>query len=39
MLERQLEPEMGLNVWEKNFLNANPYRYHQFQNKTPQKKR
>lgn len=39
MLERQLEPEMGLNVWKQNFLNANPYRYKQFKNKTAEKKR
>jgi len=39
MLERQLEPEMGLNVWKQNFLNANPYRYPQFKNKTAEKKR
>lgn len=39
MLEGQLNPAMGLNVWQKNFLNANPYRYRQFMNKTPAKKK
>lgn len=38
-LERQLEPNMPLGSWEKNFLNANPYRYRQFKNKTPAKKK
>ena len=39
MLERQLEPTMDLDAWNNNFQNADPNKYHQFKNKTPEKKK
>jgi hypothetical protein len=39
MLERQLEPNMELDTWVDNFQNADPQKYHQFKNKTPEKKK
>jgi hypothetical protein len=39
MLERQLEPTMDLDTWDQNFQNADPQKYHQFKNKTPEKKK
>jgi hypothetical protein len=39
MLERQLEPTMDLDTWNNNFQNADPQKYHQFKNKTPEKKK
>jgi hypothetical protein len=39
MLERQLEPTMDLDAWVDNFQNADPQKYHQFKNKTPEKKK
>jgi len=39
MLERQLEPTMDLDTWVDNFQNADPNKYHQFKNKTPEKKK
>ena len=39
MLERQLEPTMDLDTWNNNFQNADPNKYHQFKNKTPEKKK
>jgi hypothetical protein len=39
MLERQLEPTMDLDVWVDNFQNADPNKYHQFKNKSPEKKK
>ena len=39
MLERQLEPTMDLDAWNDNFQNADPQKYHQFKNKTPEKKK
>jgi len=39
MLERQLEPTMDLDVWVDNFQNADPSKYHQFKNKSPEKKK
>lgn len=39
MLERQLEPTMDLDTWVDNFQNADPNKYHQFKNKTAEKKK
>jgi hypothetical protein len=39
MVERQLEPTMDLDAWVDNFQNADPQKYHQFKNKTPEKKK
>jgi hypothetical protein len=39
MMERQLEPTMDLDTWVDNFQNADPQKYHQFKNKTPEKKK
>ena len=39
MMERQLEPTMDLDAWVDNFQNADPNKYHQFKNKTPEKKK
>ena len=39
MVERQLEPTMNLDSWIDNFQNADPNKYHQFKNKTPEKKK
>ncbi len=39
MVERQLEPTMDLDTWVDNFQNADPNKYHQFKNKTPEKKK
>jgi hypothetical protein len=39
MLEKQLEPTMDLDTWIDNFQNADPNKYHQFKNKTPEKKK
>lgn len=39
MLERQLEPTMDLDAWNDNFQNADPQKYHQFKNKSPEKKK
>ena len=39
MMERQLEPNMDLDAWVDNFQNADPNKYHQFKNKTPEKKK
>lgn len=39
MVERQLEPTMDLDTWNNNFQNADPNKYHQFKNKTPEKKK
>jgi len=39
MVERQLEPTMDLDAWVDNFQNADPNKYHQFKNKTPEKKK
>jgi len=39
MVERQLEPTMDLDTWVDNFQNADPQKYHQFKNKTPEKKK
>jgi hypothetical protein len=39
MMERQLEPTMDLDAWVDNFQNADPQKYHQFKNKTPEKKK
>ena len=39
MVERQLEPTMDLDAWNDNFQNADPQKYHQFKNKTPEKKK
>jgi hypothetical protein len=39
MMERQLEPTMDLDAWNNNFQNADPQKYHQFKNKTPEKKK
>ena len=39
MVERQLEPNMELDTWVDNFQNADPNKYHQFKNKTPEKKK
>ena len=39
MMERQLEPTMDLDTWVDNFQNADPNKYHQFKNKTPEKKK
>ena len=39
MMERQLEPTMDLDAWNNNFQNADPNKYHQFKNKTPEKKK
>ena len=38
MVERQLEPTMDLDAWNDNFQNADPQKYHQFKNKSPEKK-
>lgn len=39
MMERQLEPNMELDTWVDNFQNADPNKYRQFKNKTPEKKK
>ena len=39
MMERQLEPTMDLDAWNDNFQNADPQKYHQFKNKSPEKKK
>jgi len=39
MVERQLEPNMELDTWIDNFQHADPNKYHQFKNKTPEKKK
>ena len=39
MVERQLEPTMDLDAWNDNFQNADPQKYHQFKNKSPEKKK
>lgn len=39
MLERQLDPTMDLDTWNDNFQNADPQKYHQFKNKTSEKKK
>ena len=38
MSERQLDPSMDIDTWKDNFQNADPNKYHQFKNKTPEKK-
>ena len=39
MVERQLEPTMDLDAWVDNFQNADQNKYHQFKNKTLEKKK
>jgi hypothetical protein len=34
----KLTPQMDLDTWKATFQHANPNRYHQFRNKTPDKK-
>lgn len=37
-LEAKLKPNDPVDVWKKDFQTADPNRYHQFKNKTPEKK-
>lgn len=37
-LEAKLKPTDPVDVWKQDFQNANPEQYHQFRNKTPEKK-
>mgnify|MGYP003342070880 CR=1 FL=1 len=37
-VSEKLNPQADVDVWVKDFQKADPNRYHQFKNKTPQKK-